>query len=88
MDQRLGDSLSQRRVNMQLMAAFAGLALAAIGIYSVLSYNETVRPRDRRFEWHWALKWDKCCAPSLGESSFRRERHGYCDIRGGFAGAR
>jgi predicted permease len=41
MDDLLGDSLSQRKLNMLLLASFAGLALllAATGIYSVLSYN-------------------------------------------------
>jgi putative ABC transport system permease protein len=41
MDDLLAGSLSQRRLNMQLLAAFAGLALvlAATGIYSVLSYS-------------------------------------------------
>jgi putative ABC transport system permease protein len=47
MDDLMAESLSQRRFTMMLLASFAGLALtlAAVGIYSVLSY--TVRRRLR-----------------------------------------
>jgi len=41
MEQFVGDSLSPRRLNMMLLAGFAGVALllAAVGIYGMLSYS-------------------------------------------------
>ena len=48
MDDRLGSSTAQRRFNMLLLTAFAGVALllACVGIYGVMSYSVAQQARE------------------------------------------
>ena len=46
MEQVLTESLSGRRFNMTLLMTFAGLALAAVGVYGVMNYSVMLRRRE------------------------------------------